>query len=135
MNVENAVVPTAEQFQTLLSSEYEGPVCMLNLLKFKVWAEYDDGRDEVISGREAYGRYAEKMQKLVESKGGRFLFGGEVKGLVLGEVEELWDSVGIVEYPSREEFVAIASSLEVQELGIDRKAGLDGQLLIPMVSR
>lgn len=130
MKVVNAVVPTPEQLQSLLTSDQEGPVCMLNLLKFKEQAEYEDGRDELISGQEAYGRYAAKMRQLVEAAGGRFLFGGEVKALVLGEVEELWDSAGIVEYPSKQEFVAIASSPEVQELSVDRKAGLAGQLLI-----
>ncbi len=130
MKVINAVAPTPEQLQSLLTSDQEGPVCMLNLLKFKEQAEYEDGRDEQISGQEAYGRYAAKMRQFVEAAGGRFLFGGEVKALVLGEVDELWDSAGIVEYPSKQEFVAIASSPEVQELSVDRKAGLAGQLLI-----
>lgn len=40
----------------------------------------------------------------------------------------------IMEYPSREAFVAIATSPEVLELGKHRKAGLAGQLLIQCTS-
>jgi hypothetical protein len=58
------------------------------------------------------------------------VFSGDVKQLVIGEVEELWDAVGIAEYPSRLEFHRIATSPEVQAIGIHREAGLAGQLLI-----
>lgn len=40
MNVSNAVAPTPEQFQQFLGSDFTGPVCMVNLLKFKDKAEY-----------------------------------------------------------------------------------------------
>ena len=103
---------------------------MLNLLKFRDRAEYEDGRPSDITGRDAYMRYAESMRKIVEGGGGRFIFGGEVTGLVLGEVAELWDVVGLVEYPSRQGFFQIAGSPEVQEIGVHCAAGLAGQLLI-----
>ena len=54
MNVSNAVTPTQEQLQNLLDSDFEGPVSMLNLLKFKEHAEYADGRTSELSGAEAY---------------------------------------------------------------------------------
>ena len=78
-------------------------------------------------------RSAVEMQPIVEAAGGRILFFGEVKGLVIGEVEDLWDAVGIVEYPSRAAFHRIATSPEVQAIGVHREAGLAGQLLIPTV--
>jgi hypothetical protein len=40
--------------------------------------------------------------------------------------------VGLVEYPSRAEFFRIATSAEVQAIGVHREAGLAGQLLIPL---
>ena len=40
----------------------------------------------------------------------------------------------IVEYPSRAEFFRIATSPEVQAIGIHREAGLAGQLLIPAIA-
>lgn len=131
MNVVNHMYPTAEQLMAL--GQDPGPIAMLNLLKFRERAEYPDGAHPDVSGREAYMRYAAEMRGIVEGAGGRFLFSGDVGGLVLGEVDELWDAVGIVEYPSRAEFQRIALSPEVQAIGIHRQAGLAGQLLIMTV--
>jgi hypothetical protein len=54
---------------------------------------------------------------------------------VIGEVEDLWDAVGIVEYPSRTTFRRIATSPAVQAIGVHREAGLAGQLLILTISQ
>ena len=131
MNVVNHVYPRPEQLLPLADDPAPGPVAMVNLLKFRERAEYRDGRPDAISGREAYMRYVAEMQGIVEAAGGRFLFSGDVQGLVIGEVDELWDAVGIAEYPSRAAFYRIATSPEVLAIGVHREAGLAGQLLIP----
>lgn len=130
MKVVNHVYPNFEQLMPLANDPTPGPIAMVNLLKFRDKAEYADGRADDVSGREAYMRYAAEMAPIVEGAGGRFVFSGEVKGLVIGEVDELWDAVGIAEYPSRAEFHRIATSPEVQAIGVHREAGLAGQLLI-----
>jgi uncharacterized protein (DUF1330 family) len=130
MKVENAVYPSAERLQGLLADTSTGPVAMVNLLKFRDKAVYKDGRPDAISGVAAYMRYAIEMRKIVERAGGRFLFSGRVSGLVVGDVEELWDVVAIVEYPSRADFKRLVTSPEVQTIGVHREAGLAGQLLI-----
>jgi uncharacterized protein (DUF1330 family) len=130
MNVVNHVYPKFEQLMPLAQDPTPGPIAMVNLLKFHEKAQYSDGRDKDISGREAYMRYVAEMGPIVEAAGGRFLFSGEVRELVIGEVDELWDAVGIAEYPSRAEFHRIATSAEVQAIGVHREAGLAGQLLI-----
>jgi len=126
MRVENQVHPDPESIQGFLAGD--GPVVMVNLLKFRERAAYPDGRDPELSGREAYMRYAREMRKLVEGAGGRFIFGGRVENLLLGRVEELWDEVGLVEYPSPKTMVEIASSPAFQEIEVHRAAGLAGQL-------
>jgi uncharacterized protein (DUF1330 family) len=128
VKVVNAVHPNPEQMQEFLT--VEGPVVMVNLLKFRDKALYEDGRDPELSGREAYGRYAATMKGLVEESGGRFVFGAEVDSLLLGEVDELWDQVGIVEYSSSKALLTIASSKAFQEIEVHRVAGLAGQLNI-----
>ncbi len=126
MKVENAVQPRPDQIQDFLATD--GPVMMVNLLKYRDKAAYPDGRDPELPGKAAYGRYAAEMKKLVEAKGGRFVFGAQVEGLLLGEVESLWDQVGIVEYPSSKALVEIASTPEFQAIEVHRLAGLEGQL-------
>ena len=130
MKVDNAVYPSAQTIQALAADTSGGPVAMVNLLKFRDRAVYKDGRSDEVSGVEAYMRYATEMRKIVERAGGRFLFSGRVNGLVIGEAEELWDVVAIVEYPSRAEFQRLVTSSAVQAIGVHREAGLAGQLLI-----
>ena len=56
MNVTNAVFPPPEQAAAFFSAPEDGPFVMVNLLKFKDHAEYPDGSDALLSGREAYAR-------------------------------------------------------------------------------
>jgi len=130
MNVENAVTPTGDQLKSLLAMGGDKPIVMVNLLKFRDKAQYDEPGEPEMTGREAYDRYGRVMGPLVAARGGRLRFSSRVDALVIGEVGELWDAVAIMEYPSRAAFVAIATSPEVQEIGRHRKAGLAGQLLI-----
>lgn len=129
MKVENQVRPTPDNFRDFVSGA-DAPVVMVNLLKFREKAAYVDGRETSLSGREAYQLYATEMRKRVEGAGGRFMFGGAVEGLLLGEVDELWDAVGLVEYPSPKTLVTIASAPDFGEIEVHREAGLAGQLNI-----
>ena len=130
MNVRNEVLRTDQVMQAFLDQEIEGPVVMVHLLKFKPRAEYADGRETGLTGAEAYGVYRREMVERVTSAGGRLMSSSVVRHLVLGEVEELWDEVMAVEFPSKESFVEIISSPEMAESGTHRRAGLAGQLLI-----
>ena len=130
MDVENAVYPTQSRVEALMADTSDSPVVMLNLLKFRDKAVYPDGRPSDLTGRQAYDLYAAPMQKVIEDGGGRVLFGGAVASLVIGEVDDLWDTCVLVEYPCAAAFAAIVTSPEVAEIGVHRAAALDGQLLI-----
>jgi uncharacterized protein (DUF1330 family) len=130
MKVENAVYPTADGIQALARDTSSAKIAMLNLLKFREKAVYKDGRADDISGREAYQRYSNAMTKIVEREGGRILFAGKIAGVVIGEIEGVWDVAAIMEYPSRAAFQRIVTLPEVNEISVHREAGLEGQLLI-----
>lgn len=130
MKYVNHLYPTSDQLTPLAAGDASEPICMLNLLRFKDKAEYPDGRATTLTGREAYMLYAASMQKIVEGAGGKFIYSGLIGPVVIGEVEDKWDIVGVVQYPSRAEFHRIATSPEVQEIGVHRTAGLAGQLLL-----
>ena len=135
MKVENALYPDGARVMALMGDASGEPIVMLNLLRFKSKAVYDDGRETSLTGLEAYQLYAGPMQKLVESQGGKFIFGGRIAGMVIGEVEQPWDICALVEYPSAAAFAKIATSPEVREIGVHRVAGLEGQLLIRVAQR
>ena len=122
--------PRKEQIQALLESDHKGPIRMLNLLKFKEFADYGDGEDKTLSGFEAYMRYAVEVVKIINALGGKIVFEGMTNNLVIGDGELEWDSVGIIEYPSIEAFLSMTSSEEYQKIHIHRDAGLEHQLLV-----
>lgn len=124
-----ALYPTPEQFQALLAGPADQPVVMLNLLRFKPTA---DPPDAGLSGEEAYRRYADAMVAFVASKGGRVLWTGRVDSQVIGTGAEPFTMVGLVEYPSRQAFLEIATDPYVQDIGAHRAAGLEGQWLLAM---
>ncbi|MEP4146980.1 MAG: DUF1330 domain-containing protein [Halioglobus sp.] len=133
MEVVNKVYPNKEQIQGFLAPGAEGPICMVNLLKFKEKAEYEDGRETDLTGREAYELYATGVKKLLQGIGGGIGFEGDVERLALGEVEELWDLVGLAVWPSRQVMLEVMQSPEMQEIGVHRSAGLAGQLNIETI--
>jgi uncharacterized protein (DUF1330 family) len=93
-------------------------------------AEYADGSEPELSGRDAYLRYGAAIQACLAAVGGKARFSGMVTDLMLGEVEELWDMVAIVEYPSRAAMLTMVQSPEYQAITKHRDAGLAGQLNI-----
>ena len=128
MQVVNKVYPNKEQIKGFMEPASEGPICMVNLLKFKEKAEYEDGRDTDLTGREAYALYEEGVKKLLQEIGGGIGFEGDVERLALGEVEELWDVVGLAVWPSRGAMFEVMQSPEMQAISVHRSAGLAGQL-------
>lgn len=128
MQVMNKVYPNKEQIKGFMEPVSEGPICMVNLLKFKEKAEYEDGRDTDLTGREAYALYEEGVKKLLQEIGGGIGFEGDVERLALGEVEELWDVVGLAVWPSRGAMFEVMQSPEMQAISVHRSAGLAGQL-------
>ena len=133
MNVETAVVPTPEQIKELAEGGHDQPIYMVNLLKFKEKAEYEDGRETELSGQEAYGIYGMEVAGHLAKVGGKPVIGGQVTGLRLGVVEELWDVVAIAMYPNRKAMLTMIMSPEYQKSAEHRAAGLAGQLNIEMV--
>ena len=60
--------------------------------------------------------------------GGEPIFSGMVSRIMLGEVEELWDWIAIVKYPSRKAMLKMISDPEYLNSEKHRSAGLKGQL-------
>jgi uncharacterized protein (DUF1330 family) len=122
-----ALYPTSDQMQALIAAPEPGPVVMVNLLRFK---EAATAPDEGVTGEAAYRRYGDRMREFVASRGGRVIWTGRVDGQLIGEGGEGFHMVALVEYPSRKAFVEIATDPFVQEIGVHRAAGLEGQWLL-----
>ena len=113
MDVTNEVMPTSrERIEQLMEPGPDGPIFMVNLLKFRDHAAYEDGRETDLSGRDAYRIYGAAVSELITQFGGEITFVGDVTFLALGQVEELWDEIAIAKYPNRAAILAMSSSPE-----------------------
>ena len=130
MKYKNSVHPSKEQMEGFLEGDSDTPIAMINLLKFKEKAEYQDGQSSQLTGAEAYALYAAEVSKILVKLGGGGMFNAKIERLALGEVEELWDSVAIAMYPSRQAMIDMMQSKEYQAIHHHRDAGLAGQLNI-----
>ena len=133
MQVHNCVYPNDSQVKGFSEPGPEGPIYMVNLLKFKEKAEYADGRTSDLTGAQAYDLYSDGVAPLLTEFGGALVFAADVERLMLGEVEELWDRIAIAMYPSRSAMLDMMQSARMQEIGLHRAAGLAGQLNIETV--
>ena len=125
----NALRPNPIQLAEFALGD-DDPILMVNLLKFKDKAEYEDGRATNLTGREAYEIYVTETREHLANVGAELILGGEVNGLLLGEVEELWDAFGVARYPSRKAMITMARNPAYLESEKHRAAGLAGQLNI-----
>ena len=133
MIVKNKVIPNEEQITGFLENPEIGPISMVNLLKYKDKAIYEDGRDTNLTGEEAYKLYASEVINFVEKYGGEFIFAGKVSRLMLGEVDDLWDAVAIAKYPNRKAMLDMTMDPGYQKIHVHRDAGLEGQLNIETI--
>ena len=123
--------PTEAQLDALMKADQTTPVVMVNLLKFRDKAVYEDGRDAGgISGAEAYGLYGQVAQKKIKSVGGSILWQSPREQLVVGTDKDDWDAVVLVRYPSRKAFLEMTSEADYREALPHRTAGLERTALI-----
>jgi uncharacterized protein (DUF1330 family) len=123
------IEPTPEQFQRLAGGEDGGPVVMLNLVRFKDFADGIDAADG-ISGAEAYARYGSGVLSHLERVGGRVVMALSAEECVIGPYEGEWDMVLLAEYPSRQAFLQMTTDPEYLKLHEHRAAALADSRLI-----
>lgn len=134
VKVQNQLYPDQPgQIALMQEAGPDGPIVMVNLLKFRAQAEYPDGRASTLTGREAYGIYGAEVPKLIYKHGGKVIYSGRVTALPLGFADPLWDDVALAQYPARGALLAMSMSPEYQDIAVHRAAGLLGQLNIETV--
>ena len=128
---------TDEAAIALIRREIEGPVVMLNLLRFRETADYshapDLAPDQPISGAAAYALYMQATAPLLAASGGRVLFSGDAGRFLIGPPEETWDYALLVEQASVASFLAFAQNPEAQRIVRHRTAALADSRLLPLV--
>ncbi|PCM45988.1 DUF1330 domain-containing protein [Marinobacter sp. ANT_B65] len=126
----NAVNPAPEQLKKVLAdTPKDHPVVMLNLLRFRDIANYDDESGER-SGREAYQLYMREAAACVSAVGAEVIWSGRSVGSLIAPPDESWDQVLLVRYPSIDAFVAMIESSEYKGVVKHRRAALSDSRLV-----
>jgi uncharacterized protein (DUF1330 family) len=116
--------PTRSQLDALAADDHEGPVVMLNLVKYRQ-----------PGGREAYLRYSKGFMPLLKGLGGTILWAGDVTGVAIGDdVADDWDYAVLVQYPRRQDFVDTMTSADYAAINPDRTAGLAKHVILPVTT-
>ncbi|WP_017663971.1 DUF1330 domain-containing protein [Porphyrobacter sp. AAP82] len=125
-----------QQGAAFFGSPDNGPVVMLNLLRFRETADYAHAPDRAppapVSGREAYELYMRAMLPLLEASGGAVLFSGSAGAFLIGPAGEGWDHVLLVRQASKSSFLAFASDPESQRIAAHRTAAISDSRLLPI---
>jgi len=128
--------PNESQLAVFRAADQDEPITMVNLLKFRDWADYgrvagQDAAAERVSGRDAYQRYADVASAKIKQNGGHLFFVAPSQQLFVGDTPtDDWDMVALVHYPSRAAYLKGFDSPEYQDAIKHRIAGLEKRLLL-----
>lgn len=122
------VDPTKEQLAAFRELQRPGPIHMLNLVRLRDRAVYEDGREA--TGEEAYRAYARESGKVFKRVGGKQHYLGRFELTVIGPTDERWDKVFIAEYPNSDAFVEMLRDPVYREAVKHRQAAVADSRLI-----
>ncbi|MCQ8185949.1 DUF1330 domain-containing protein [Parvularcula maris] len=115
--------PERDQFRAFRDLKIEGPVQMLNLIKLKGEASYEDGRGG--TGEEAYEAYSKASAPFFQDVGGKIAWRGKPFFPVIGPQDEVWDLGFIAEYPSKDAFLGMVKNEGYQAIVFHRQAAVE----------
>ncbi len=102
-------------------ADEDGPVYMVNLMKYREKADYTDGTELNISGREADDLYAPVGP--LAAIGASMVFLAEVDTQLLGDAP-MWDRIAVVRYPTGRSFIDMQSRTDFKEKHVHKEAGM-----------
>lgn len=106
------------------------PFALINLLRFKDWADYPPGTEtEKLTGEQAYARYSELSIPFVDEVGGVPMWRGDLAANLIGPEDEHWDEILIMQYPSRGAFQRMLEDPSYQSIVFHRSAAIEDSRL------
>lgn len=119
---------TGDDFRAFRDNDRPGPIHMINLVRLRDRAQYEDGREA--SGAEAYAAYGRGAAPVLERLGGRIVWRGAMELMLIGPQDERWDLCFIAEYPSVAAFVGMIKDPDYRAAMVHRQAAVADSRLI-----
>lgn len=104
----------------------DGPIYMVNLMKYREVATYDSADAPAISGREADDRY--NPVAVLAKIGADIVFVADVADDLVGD--EDWDRIAIVRYPTRRSFIDMQRRDDFADKHVHKAAGMSRTTLL-----
>ncbi len=117
-------------YEAFKANDRAGPVHMLNLVRLRAFAEYEDGTRA--TGAEAYAAYGRLSAPVLARIGGRIVWRGRMEQMVIGPPDRFWDLCFIAEYPAPGAFLEMLKDPEYRVAMVHRQAGVSDSRLIRM---
>jgi hypothetical protein len=128
---------TQDAGRALFMRGIDGPLVMLNLLRFRVVADYSATPDLApsapITGAAAYDLYMQHTLPHLTAAGGEVLFFGSGGPWFIGPPGERWDAALLVRQSSLQSFMAFAANADYMAGLGHRLAALEDARLLPLV--
>lgn len=124
------VDPGRDQFEAFKRLPRDTPVMMLNLLRFRAEALYDDGR--VATGAEAYAAYGKESAPVFRRVGGKIIWRGIPELMLIGPAGKQWDLAFVARYPSAGAFLEMVTDPDYRNAVKHRQAGVVDSRLVRM---
>ena len=122
------VDPSRERFRAFRDLPRKGALHMLNLVRFRDQAVYEDARKA--TGAEAYAAYGRESQPVFQRVGGKIAWRGNFEFNLIGPEDEHWDEVFVVEYPSMDAFLEMLRDPVYREAMKHRQAAVEDSRLV-----
>ncbi len=122
------VDPTRDQFGAFKALADDGPIWMLNLIRLRKNAKYEDGREA--TGAAAYAEYGRVSEPFFKGVGGKIVWAGKPELVLIGPEDEKWDLAFIAEYPSAAAFGDMVKNPDYQAVVHHRQAAVKTSRLI-----
>jgi len=125
--------PSPANFQAFKELPRDQPINMLNLLRYREWAQYPEGHKHAgkgWTGRRAYQEYGRTSGDIFRKLGGRIIWRGVFETMVTGPEAERWDDGFIASYPDAGAFFAMIKDTDYQQAVIHRTAALSDSRLV-----
>ena len=124
--------PTRKQFDAMLAMASDGPVYMLNMLRFREQANYGaDSGQAPCTGRKAYQRYGAAIAGVLNSVGGQPVWQADGLLSFIAPDGETWDECLLVRYPDIGAFQSMLTNPDYQAQTFHRDAAIaDSRLVI-----
>ena len=139
ITIQRYLEPSDDAARAFFSQPPSGPLVMLNLLRFRAWADYSPTPELAppvpISGEAAYRKYVEHTKPFLAKAGGEVLFFGRGGPYLIGPGGECWHAAMLVRQASAVAFLAFASNPEYLAGIGHRTAALEDSRLLPLVEQ